>query len=1024
MPRLEIALFGTPTIAVDAVAVTFERHKPVALLAYLAVTGKAQPRSSLALLFWPESANARTHLRGALLHLRRALGDHAARWLADDRDVVAFRREEDASVDVLDFRAALEMIRAHRHAAGQLCAECRMAAENAVAVYCGDFLADFSVRDAPEFEAWLTAERESLRLAFAGLLAALAETRAATREWDAAITHAQRWLALDPLDEAAHRKLMLLYTWSGRRTHALRQYDECARILRAELDAPPDAATEALARAIRSGEIGAVEPLSQDAAMVVPHPSPATNLPARMSRLIGREAHVDAVVVRLRQPETRLLTLTGSGGVGKTSLSIAAAGDLLPDFADGVYFVELAPLLDPARVPAAIAAVLAVRESQQRTALDALQHALRGRRLLLVLDNYEHLLPAAPVVAELLGACPHLKVLATSREPLRLYGEHVYRVPRLSVPDGESRLTQEVAAASSAVQLFAQRAQAVRHDFTLDAAAIAPVAEICRRLDGLPLAIELAAARLRHFTVPELLRRLAGDTPGSDGASTGLAVLKNAMRDVPERHRSLWETIAWSYDLLTADEQALFRRLAVFVGGWTLEAAQAICADGLMLEMESALWSLVDKQLIQRSDEAVDMLRFTMLETLREFGIDALRRKGEFGQTQMRMAEHCAAFAERANLYLHSAREVSVPWYSSMMVEYPNLRASLAWALAERDVELSVRLCAALIDFWRINLRDGEQVTAATLALAVNALPSAPLVNVYLAAGQCARLMGKPDRVEAYMPRAIQLAEVLDREEVNSSQIGLAYGLLAWTAFDRGDYALAEAHHSHLDRLNRRPGNEFELAMYLVNAGRMELRLGHFARATELIDEALLLHRQVGEVWGLLKTLADLAELHATMGQLELAGAVLAESELLLQQVHMPDQVARIRQAGALHALRCEDARLAAQRLAEALDGHEQTGSQSGIREDILYAAELAVLAGKPEAALCLLSAHGAVMQQIGYVYHPVHRRLVDTILSAARRELVFPVADAAWTRGQAMTEEEMLELARHVIVGTLRPQS
>ncbi|MCB0152002.1 MAG: hypothetical protein KDE01_30645 [Caldilineaceae bacterium] len=187
-----------------------------------------------------------------------------------------------------------------------------------------------------------------------------------------------------------------------------------------------------------------------------------------------------------------------------------------------------------------------------------------------------------------------------------------------------------------------------------------------------------------------------------------------------------------------------------------------------------------------------------------------------------------------------------------------------------------------------------------------------------------------------------------------------------------------------------------------------------------MIDEALLLHRQVGEVWGLLKTLADVAELHATTGQLELAGAVLAESELLLQQVHMPDQVARIRQAGALYALRCEDAGLAAQRLVAALDGHEQTGSQSGIREDILYTAELAVLAGKPEAALCLLGAHDTVMQRIGYVYHPVHRRLVDTIAGTARGELAVAVADAAWARGQAMDEEEMLAFARQVVAGVL----
>ena len=655
MPQSAIKLFGTPALEIDGTPVVLSNAKALALLAWLAVTQQTQTRGAAALLLWPDNVNARTHLRSALHALRRTLGDGADHWIDDAGDTLAFAPDASAWVDVAAFRTKTRQVRAHAHPPGALCAACRQLAIEAVGLYQGEFLADFSLRGTGEFETWMATERASFNLDLVWLLAALADTHAAAHEWDSAIAHAQRWLALDPLDEAAHRKLMLLYASSDRRALALRQYDECVRVLRAELDVTPDDETEALAHAIRTGEIAAqVQP--PEVTPPAPSAVPTTNLPAALTRLVGREADLQAVTGTLRRADVRLLTLTGPGGVGKTSLGLAAAAELLPDFADGVYLVSLAPIRDPELIADTILRTLRLREQPQLPALDVLSQALCDKQILLLLDNFEHVLVAAPLVADLLGACPQLKIMATSREPLRLYGETAYMVPRLESPPAAAPLTLEAIAAHSAVQLFNQRARAARQDFAIDEANAVPVAQICRRLDGLPLAIELAVARLRYFTAQELLDRFGAAYAGNGEVASTLTVLRSDLRNIPERHRSLWVTIAWSYDLLAPEEQRLFRRLAVFVGGWTVEAAQAVCDGAAEPEIEAALWVLLDKQLIHRSEEADGALRFMMLETLREFGLEQLRRHDELVQVQRAMVDYFIGLAEHAVGFLTRRR--------------------------------------------------------------------------------------------------------------------------------------------------------------------------------------------------------------------------------------------------------------------------------------------------------------------------------------------------------------------------------
>lgn len=1015
MTRLSIRLFGAPQIEIDGATVALERSKTVALLAYLAATGKAHARGALALLLWPENANARAHLRSGIFQLRQTFGEH---WFVFDRDQLALRRDDAVWVDVTAFQTHASTLRRHNHAPGELCAACRRAAEEAVTLYHGDFLADVTLDACPEFDLWLVTQREHLRLAAATLLSALVDAHAAGHAWDAAIDCARRWLALDPLDEAAHRKLMQLYGWSGRRTLALRQYAECERILRDELDTPPSEETEALLRAIREGEISAKIATALETAPS-DHPiAPHTNLPASLTRLIGREAEVRAVVDLVRRDGVRLLTLTGPGGVGKSSLSLAVAAALLPHFDDGIFFVSLAPIRDADLIAETIARVLDVRATPQQTHLAALQHALRNRRLLLLLDNFEHVLAAAPIVAELLGACPRLGVLVTSREPLRLYGEREYAVPGLRVPVAAASLTAETIVASSAVQLFAQRAQAVRGDFALDAATIPPVVQICRRLDGLPLAIELAAARMRHFTAPELLRRFGAAYAGNGEAPATLTLLKSDLRNAPDRHRSLWAAIAWSYDLLNAEEQAIFRRLAVFVGGWTVEAAQAVCRDGLTLDIEEALWSLLDKQLIHHAEAGADTPRFTMLETLREFGLEQLRRTGELLPIQRRMAGYFTDVAEHAATYLVGAE--AAHYHRLILADYPNLRAVWTWIQVHREAKLALRLCAALFSFTNHDLREGEQMALATLELAAGFPPSPKLVEVLMAAGYCAWLLGKLDSAEGYMLRALAMDEATGHQ-AHAGYIGVLRGMLAWRAFDRSDYDAARAYFAREAELANETGDAWRIAMNLVNWGILEAKLGEFAHAAELIDAALTLQRQIGDLWGLVKTLADSVDFRILCGELDAAVTLLVELEMLLQGVDMPDRLARVHFARARLALLHGDSCQAAALLAKSLEIHATANYFYGIEDDVLCCAELASQCRLPAQVLCLLGAHAAQLRRIGKVNFPLRQHKLDAQLCEARAQLGRAEADAAWARGQAMSAEEMAAYAQREVLESLK---
>src|SRR5687767_2573926 len=422
------------------------------------------------------------------------------------------------------------------------------------------------------------------------------------------------------------------------------------------------------------------------------------NLPLQPTPLIGREKEVAEVCDLLGGEATHLLTLTGPGGIGKTRLALQAAADLLDDFSDGTFFVPLATLTEAELFLPAVAETLGVRETGEQPLKEILKDYLGERRLLLVLDNFEQVLGAAPAVTELLAVAPGLKVLATSRAPLGLYGEHEFPVPPLTLPDLERPPPLERLTQYEAVGLFVERAQALKPDFKVTNESAPAVAEICVRLDGLPLAIELAAARIKMLPPRAMLQRL----------TSRLKLLTGGARDLPERQRTLKATIEWSFALLDEGEQVLFRRLAVFSGGRTLEAIEAICdAEGdLPVDTFEGVSSLLDKSLLGQEEGPGEEPRFVMLETVHEFAREKLQGSGEAEQIKRVHAQYFLTLAEEAHPELLGANQLQ--WLEKLEAEHDNMRAALSWALEGKEVEVALRLGGALSWFWSMRGYYGE----------------------------------------------------------------------------------------------------------------------------------------------------------------------------------------------------------------------------------------------------------------------------------------------------------------------------
>jgi predicted ATPase/DNA-binding SARP family transcriptional activator len=1010
-PLLQIRVLGEFLLLVGGTPVALPNSSRLqALLAYLLLHRSApQPRTHLAFLLWPDSPEAQ-----ALTNLRKLLHQVGQAVPALDACLLSTRQHLQwcggiaCAGDLPEFEAAL----ARTTGASDLVAK-QAALEAAVDAYRGDLLPSC-------YDEWIPPERERLRQAFTHALDQLINLLAGQQDYTAAIRYAERFLHLDPLHEAGYRRLMELHQASGDVAGALRVYQQCAATLQRELDVEPGPAVRML-----------YENLVQTATSSLPSaasPRLLHNLPAPPNRFIGRVSEVQAATTLLQQKEVRLVSFLGPGGSGKTRLALEVARGLAGEFADGIWFVDLAPVRDPRLVLAAIAQALQVPEPSDQSLRDRLRDYLRDKQCLLLLDNFEQVLDAGLDVAHLLAGAAGLKVVVTSRARLQLYGEQEFPVPPLPLPDLGNLPSQDELAVQEAVALFLERARAVRPALPTTAATLRTVAEICRRLDGLPLAIELAAARVRLLTAEALLARL----------NQRLPVLNGGPRDLPARQQTLRRTIAWSYDLLAPPAQRLFRQLAIFVGGWTLEAAEVVyggSADGAG-EILAGLEELVAQSLVFCQEGTSGQDRFGMLETIREYARERLEESGAASQLQHAHAAYFMHLAEELGLHLNGAA-AEVIELRRLEEEQDNLRAALQWAKTTAGcaavpagatgeaVEVGLRLTGALWRFWhaRSYLREGREQLEAMLSVASTGTSSMAI---------------SPAGNDLAARHSLQLAR------------GNALLGACMLAYRQGDYLAAQAHAQQGLIATRDTGDKALTAGLLASMGSLAAEQGDFARARSLFAESLILRREAGDKRGISYALMDLGLIAELTGDYRTARTLLEESLSIGREIRHTEGIARsLLNLGGILLMQGEDAAGRA-RVEESLVVAREIGDRCVITEALItlglraYLAEeyapaqalfgeslslaqqtgnqgdiLLILAGlgatlvetapAPTQGIQLLAASDALLQRMGRVRVGLVHEVYERAVAGARARLDPEEWTAAWAAGQALALDQAI---------------
>jgi predicted ATPase/DNA-binding SARP family transcriptional activator len=1042
-PLLVLRLFGPFEALLDgALLPGLRRRQARWLLALLALrAGRPVERVWLAGLLWPEAAEitALKNLRSSLADLRQSLGPAAGCLVSPTARTLCLGLGG-AEVDVVSFDAAI----VEGSNAGL---------ERAVALYRGPLIEGCS-------EEWAFQERQAREQAYLAALELLAARALARGETRAAERHLRRAVSADPLLESAQRALMQTLVDQGRFAAAILTYRELRRRLHRELNAEPDPETAALFQQLcaearqksvtRDQESGAGR--NSGAAPDRPVELPSLdarrhNLPAQPTRLIGREREVETVRDLLQRDDVRLLTLTGAGGSGKTHLGLHVAAEVLDQFLHGVYFTSLASISDPDLVGPAIAMVLGVRETGNRSLPEDLQAFLRTRQMLLLVDNFEHVLAAAPLVAGLLSNCPRLKVLVTSRAPLHLRGEQEFPVMPLAVPELRSMPPVEILSRCASVELFVQRARRVRPDFALTEANASAVAEVCTRLDGLPLAIEPAAAQIKVLPPEALLSRL----------ESRLELLTGGARDLPAPQQTLRDAITWSYDLLCDGEKTLFRRLSVFIGGCTLNAAEAVgsAAGDLRIMALEGVASLVDKNLLKQ--EAVDSRepRFGMLETIREYALEQLAESGE--EAEIREL-HAQFFVELAEAAWPGEGEMGFLWgpdqkegFDRLERENDNLRAALAWSQAASGrAETGLRLIASLGPFWG-NRNNWSEVRALwESALARDEALGPRAARARASALRPAAMVGS--RGDRAVQRA-RFEEMLALSRELGFREGVAWALQGLGHMERGNFEAAQAFYLESLAIFREIGHNAGVAHLLECLASISLSQGDYSTARALSEESVVFSRRTKRKDRIAYALYGLASVAQAQGEYSTAEAFFEEALVRIRefghQKWMQSDICRgyghlllelgdyaaarscfeemlaIQRAGeqvgqtawplleVAHAEWCQGASSVAQTHAVvALALFREKDDRDGILAALESMAMVALAQGRKERAARLIAATEALRETLGLPGRKWWLRPRERMAEAVRTASLDQELAAAWAKGRAMSLEEAIRFA------------
>jgi len=830
-----IQLFGPMRVLMQGQPLpTLRSRKMLWLLALLTLRhNRSVEREWLSATLWPEldQTQAYANLRPLLTELRRALGSEAERLQSPSRRTLLLELTG-AAVDVHTFDAAM-----NTKSLSELA--------QAVTLYRGPLLEGCN-------EDWVFQERIEREQNCLQALQTLGDAALSATDYASAIGYYQRAVRLDPWREEARRGWMEALVKSGDTNAALQVYREFVEVLRADPKAVPDAQTTALYQRLRTAarqKAGVSTVVSAELAIV---PKVKGYLPHPLTDLVGREDERTEVALQLRR--SRLVTLTGVGGIGKTRLAREVANDVVGEYADGVWLVALDALAEGRLVVPQIAGVLGLSEERDRTPLQSVTEHLRAKRLLLVLDNCEHLLEASAQVADhLLRECGEVRILATSRAAMGIVGETAWSVPVLTVPDMEP-LPQSNATllrmlmGYESVQLFVERAQAVQKTFDLTGSNARTVAQTCRQLEGIPLAIELAAARVRAMTVEQIAARL----------DDHLGLLTAGSRTAQARQQTLRATLDWSYDLLTEPERSLLRRLSVFAGGCILEAAEQVCTGEGVEEWQvlDLLTSLVDKSLVQFEECGPTAARFRLLEMVRQYAAEGLQASGEGEQVKTRHWNWFIALAEEAEPQLRGGEQGN--WLRRLETEYDNLRAALAWSEGEaEEVQAGLRLTGALYRFWYVRGDFNEGRASLERALERDRVREATAARAKALNGAGALAYCHGD----FASTAALNEESLTIHRALGDRTGIAVSLnnLGDRAHAVGDFDATRIHYEESLRIWRELGDKAGAAHSLYGLGNVVFSQGDRVAARMFYEESLTIRREIGDKTGIANSLYGLA---------------------------------------------------------------------------------------------------------------------------------------------------------------------